>query len=88
MWRVLPIYGVTIYAFGMGLLFSYSAMAVPTIGGAAVPVSLAFTALGLFGGVLIPILRHQEARIAQLEERLKGKEDPRPTQETGLDSTP
>lgn len=88
MWRMLPIFGAVFYAFGMATLFGYSAMAVPTIGGAAVPASLAFTATGLLGYAVILILRHQEARIAQLEERLKGEEGPRPTQGTGSDSAP
>ena len=63
-WHIL---GVSIYAFGMGMMFAHAASSTEP-GGPAVPAALAFTAVGMLGGAVYLVVSALEKRLARLEE--------------------
>ena len=60
---------VSIFAIGMGLLFAIVGALSPEVGRAAIPASLAFTAVAMLGGAVVRVLKAQEDRLRRLEER-------------------
>lgn len=63
--------GVTVFAIGMGMFFAVTGSASVESGRAAIPASLAFTAVGMLGGMTFAALQSQEGRLRRVEAGLK-----------------
>lgn len=70
MLRVLSIFGVPLFACGMGLFFAASAILSPPASG-VIPAALALVAVGLLGSAVMSVIGVQDRRIEELERRLR-----------------
>ncbi|MEN6494868.1 MAG: hypothetical protein ABFD16_11375 [Thermoguttaceae bacterium] len=71
--RMLPLFGVILYACGMGIYFVTSAFSSPPESG-VIPVSLAFLTVALLGIAVAIVLGGQEHRIRKLERQAEERD--------------
>jgi len=71
--RMLPLFGVILYACGMGIYSVTSASSVPPESG-VIPVSLAFLTVALLGVAAAIVLGGQECRIRKLERQAEERD--------------
>lgn len=67
--RVLPIFGVSLFAGGMSIFFAQIGKSSPP-GSGVIPAALAFGAVSLLGTAVGYVVGVQERRIQELERRL------------------
>jgi len=68
-----PVSLVSLFAWGMGMFFSISAITCPQAGG-FVLAALGFGAVGLLGAAVMNVIGSQECRIQEFERRLRACE--------------
>jgi hypothetical protein len=71
--RMLPLFGVILYACGMGIYFVTSAISSPPESG-VIAVSLAFLTVALLGVAAAIVLGGQEHRIRKLERQAEERD--------------
>lgn len=68
--QILPIGGVSMFAFALSLLFATSAVLFPQATG-LVPACLGLVGVGMLGSAVMTLVFRHERRLGELEERLQ-----------------